>query len=55
MAGTPPQPRPCGQPGDAEPPEHVDTREQRAGPLALERLVKPDGRALILYTREEPS
>ena len=43
MAETPP-PKP-----------HERAPSETCGPLALERLVKDDGRALILYTRRETS
>ena len=33
--------------------EQVDKQDGVYGPLGVERLVKEDGRALILYTRRE--
>jgi hypothetical protein len=51
MAGEPAEPLPPGQPSQSE--ERIDAPE-RSGPIAIARYVKDDGRALILYTRDEP-
>jgi hypothetical protein len=46
-------PRKAPNPADRPPAE--EEKEERFGPLAVRRLVREDGRALILYTRvEEP-
>jgi hypothetical protein len=43
----------CAQPENT--PDTPDDEEERFGPLALRRLLKEEGRALILYTRaDEP-
>jgi hypothetical protein len=50
-----------GKPSESSPPDHLheaaaqgsaqfDQSEQMTGPLAVERLRKDDGRALILYS-----
>jgi hypothetical protein len=60
MAGKPAEPGACGSSGrDASPPQPELTASdsatasppERLGPLALTRMVKPDGRALIVYAR----
>jgi hypothetical protein len=43
----PPPPDPDKRPRQPE-------REERFGPLRLRRITKPDGRALILYSRADP-
>jgi hypothetical protein len=46
------------QPGEAERPptdSHGAGDGARIGPVTFRRYAKKDGRALILYTREEPS
>ncbi len=50
MPGDPRAQDPPGgpEPDDAAPPE----REERCGPVRVERHRKDDGRSLILYTRE---
>ena len=50
MAGEPAEPPPPGQPSQSDP--QIDAPE-RTGPVAIARHVKDDGRALILYTRDE--
>jgi hypothetical protein len=50
MAQNPTEPAPPEQPSQSE--EQTDAPE-RTGPIAIARHVKDDGRALILYTREE--
>jgi hypothetical protein len=48
MRSQAPPPRDAGErPQDPE-------GEERYGPLGLERIIKEDGRALILYSRVEP-
>ena len=46
-------PRPPAQ--DERPAEAGAVAGERVGPLILSRHVKPDGRALLLYTRVEQS
>jgi hypothetical protein len=63
MAGKPAEPRasqPPGSPGaQASEPAPSSTgagaasAQERFGPLALTRMVKPDGRALIVYARAD--
>lgn len=57
MFGKPDAPVPAGQPdllGSENAVEH-ETAQERTGPVAIERLRKDDGRALILYSHvEEP-
>jgi hypothetical protein len=45
MAGKPAQPLPSD--------ERSQAPEERLGPIAIERHVKDDGRALILYTEAQ--
>lgn len=40
-------------PGDGPPPDDGAGSHEELGPLAVERHVKDDGRALILYSRRE--
>lgn len=35
--------------------EPAQSQEEAYGPLSVERQIKPDGRALILYARRESS
>jgi hypothetical protein len=51
MAGTPAEPPPPEQESETGP--QTDAPE-RCGPIAIARHVKDDGRALILYTRDDP-
>jgi hypothetical protein len=64
MAPGPAQPPPPEQPHDAPPGEGAQAPprdggapgqapDDRYGPLSLERVVKDDGRALILYGHDE--
>jgi hypothetical protein len=56
MVGKPAEPPPSGQSehsGSEQLGEHELARE-RLGPVAIERLRKDDGRALILYSSIEP-
>ena len=55
MAGKPTEPPPAERSGVGR---RADGRErerrgERTGPVAITRLVKDDGRALILYTAQE--
>jgi hypothetical protein len=52
MVGKPSEPSPPGdlQQAAAQEPGQFDQSDQITGPLAVERLRKSDGRALILYT-----
>jgi hypothetical protein len=50
MAPTPPE-RPSPERPQSDQPSSA--REEHSGPLTIERMVKEDGRALILYTHEE--
>ncbi len=59
MAAEPPEPLRAGQRSASRehtgPSERGDSREphdEHEGPVAIARYVKPDGRALIIYTRE---
>jgi len=57
MVGQPAEPPPPGQPSQSDP--QIDAREpsrlgERSGPVAIARHVKDDGRALILYTLDDP-
>jgi hypothetical protein len=61
MAGQTPEPPPAGQrPGSDRQTEHREHDDEPAvehehiGPISIERHVKADGRALILYTRDAP-
>jgi hypothetical protein len=40
--------------GSSDQPPPARPEVERFGPLTLERLVKEDGRALILFRRSEP-
>jgi hypothetical protein len=40
-------------PPDPETPPPKPEREERFGPLRLRRIIKPDGRALIFYSRAD--
>jgi hypothetical protein len=46
-----PSPPPAGTPGEPSEPASDDQPVERYGPVALERRVKEDGRALILYSQ----
>jgi hypothetical protein len=48
-----PPDRPGVSAGEAEAGGHTGAAHESYGPLDVERHVKDDGRALILYTREE--
>ncbi len=50
-----PSPPPAGTPGEPSELALDDQPVERYGPVAIERLVKDDGRALILYTRIQES
>lgn len=52
MDGTPP-PEPRGTAGERAPGPHDADRAERFGPLAVRRMTKPDGRALIVYERAD--
>jgi hypothetical protein len=41
-------------PPDPEEPSRQSQEEERFGPLRLRRITKPDGRALIFYSRADP-
>jgi hypothetical protein len=43
-----------GPPEDLPDPDPDGASSERYGPLELRRLVKDDGRALIVYSRAEP-
>jgi hypothetical protein len=51
MVGNPAEPPEPRQRSDIDPQTHA---HEHSGPMAIERHVKDDGRALILYTRDEP-
>jgi hypothetical protein len=57
MDAKPAPPERPGEPGQAPPSAGADEQDGSAGeafgPLALRRLVKGDGRALIIYRRVE--
>ena len=49
-----PSPPPAGTPGEPSEPSELaldDQPVERYGPVAIERRVKEDGRALILYSQ----
>ncbi len=50
-----PSPPPAGTPGEPSELTSDDRPGERYGPVAIERRVKDDGRALILYTRIQES
>ncbi len=50
-----PSPPPAGTSGEPSELASDDQPGERYGPVAIERLVKEDGRALILYTRIQES
>ena len=55
MAGKSARPSPCGR-GQADAPQEREPQPQhkeRCGPLVIARQRKGDGRALILYTRDD--
>jgi hypothetical protein len=56
MSGKRAEPSASGAPGegDSGAGRQPEQRGERVGPVVVERHVKDDGRALILYTRVEP-
>jgi hypothetical protein len=48
-----PSPPPAGTPGEPSELASDDQPVERYGPVAIERLIKEDGRALILYSQPD--
>jgi hypothetical protein len=52
---SPPPPQPPREPGGSHAAGEGAQTQERYGPIALERLVKDDGRSLILYRHDAGS
>jgi hypothetical protein len=53
MPGKPSEPTPPGQARAGTSGDAPGASPERTGPMAIERMTKPDGRALIVYQRQD--